>query len=124
MISTAFVLIITNILGDIYELGISDAPLRSISGLTTILSSAVGIFENVEAVAFYGGFFFGILYVLWKGIKKQPTSATFAPPSPSPRTTDLKLETTDVAETIPQEAQDESETKKLDNSDQVVLEIE
>jgi hypothetical protein len=100
LISTAFVLIVTNILGDIYELNIQDAPLKSISGLTTILSSAVGIFENVEAVAFYGGFFFGFGYVIWKGIKRQPASATFAPSTPPSRTMDLTLKT-DKEEEIP-----------------------
>ena len=80
LISTSFVLIITNILGDIYELAIPDAPLRSISGLTTILSSAVGTFENVESFAFYGGFFFGIAYLIQKSFKSRGTPKTsFSP---------------------------------------------
>ncbi|MHA1971377.1 MAG: hypothetical protein ACTSW1_00205, partial [Candidatus Hodarchaeales archaeon] len=66
LISTVFVLIITNILGDIYELGIPDAPLRSLVFVESILVSAVGIFEYIEAVAFYSGFFFGIVYVIQK----------------------------------------------------------
>ncbi|MHA1940700.1 MAG: hypothetical protein ACW97P_03115 [Candidatus Hodarchaeales archaeon] len=110
LISTAFVLIITNILGDIYELGIPDAPLLSISGLTTILSSAVGIFENVEAVAFYAGFFFGVFYVIWKNLKKQPVSATFTPSSTPSKPTDLTLETDDTAEISEELDQDSEET--------------
>jgi hypothetical protein len=110
LISTAFVLIITNILGDIYELGIPDAPLLSLSGLTTILSSAVGIFENVEAVAFYAGFFFGVFYVIWKNLKKQPVSATFTPSSTPSKPTDLTLETDDTAEKSEQLDQDSEET--------------
>ncbi|PWI46894.1 hypothetical protein CEE45_14485 [Candidatus Heimdallarchaeota archaeon B3_Heim] len=81
LVSTSFVLIITNILGDIYELAIPDAPLRSLSGLTTILSSAVGTFENVESVAFYGGFLFGIVFMLWKAIKRESTPTSTSAPT-------------------------------------------
>ncbi len=81
LISTSFVLIITNILGDIYELAIPDAPLRTITGLTTILSSAVGTFENVESIAFYAGFFFGIMYIIYKAIKTRETSTTTFTPT-------------------------------------------
>ncbi len=81
LVSTSFVLIITNILGDIYELAIPDAPLRSLSGLTTILSSAVGTFENVESIAFYGGFFFGIMYVISKAFTGIGTPTVTSTPT-------------------------------------------
>jgi hypothetical protein len=82
LISTAFVLIITNILGDIYLIqrdpdftGIQDAPLM---GLQNIFSSAVEVFQYVEAIAFYGGFFFGLLWVIQHVIRsrRQPTVST------------------------------------------------
>ncbi|MHA1443948.1 MAG: hypothetical protein ACTSR4_04285 [Candidatus Hodarchaeales archaeon] len=70
LIATSFVLIITNMLGDIYDLeaSIPDAPLIGLKG---IFSMAVGIFENVEALAFYAGFLFGIFWVIRKGIQNR-----------------------------------------------------
>jgi hypothetical protein len=71
LVATSFVLIITNMLGDIYDLGpvaIPDAPLV---GVSNIFSSAVGIFENVEALAFYGGFLFGVFWVIRKAIQNR-----------------------------------------------------
>ena len=66
LISTAFVLIVTNILGYIHELGISDAPFQSIEGASELLSNAVITFAEVEALSFFSGFFFGIGLVFWK----------------------------------------------------------
>jgi len=66
LISTAFVLIITNILGYIYELEISNAPFRSIISFTSLLREAFHTFADVESIAFYGGFFFGIGWVFWR----------------------------------------------------------
>jgi hypothetical protein len=107
LVSTSFVLIITNILGDIYELAIPDAPLRTITGLTTILSSAVGTFENVESIAFYGGFLFGIGYIIYKAIKVRGAStATFTPTEDYdlPSSVDKPKESTiDDSETITKE---------------------
>ncbi|MCK5342599.1 MAG: hypothetical protein KAR20_04295, partial [Candidatus Heimdallarchaeota archaeon] len=70
LIATSFVLIITNMLGDIYDLeaSIPDAPLIGLKG---IFSMAVGIFENVEALAFHAGFLFGIFWVIRKGIQNR-----------------------------------------------------
>ncbi|MFX0051550.1 MAG: hypothetical protein ACFE8U_09695, partial [Candidatus Hermodarchaeota archaeon] len=82
LISTAFVLIITNILGDIYLIqrdpdfkGLQDAPLM---GLQNIFSSAVEVFQYVEALAFYAGFLFGILWVIRHIIRsrRQPAVST------------------------------------------------
>ncbi|MFX0172267.1 MAG: hypothetical protein ACFE9L_10125 [Candidatus Hodarchaeota archaeon] len=82
LISTAFVLIITNILGDIYLIqrdpnftGVQDAPLM---GLQNIFSSAVEVFQYVEALAFYAGFLFGLLWVIRHIIRsrRQPTVST------------------------------------------------
>jgi hypothetical protein len=76
LISTAFVLIVTNILEDIYEIqtavgytGIVDAPLISLGG-QTLFRLGVTVFENVEAIAFYGGFFFGIFWVILNVVRK------------------------------------------------------
>ncbi|MFX0185357.1 MAG: hypothetical protein ACFE95_19925 [Candidatus Hodarchaeota archaeon] len=85
LISTAFVLIITNILGDIYLIqndpnftGERDAPLMTYGELTSIFSSAVEIFQYVEAIAFYTGFLFGVLWVIRQIIKsrRQPVVST------------------------------------------------
>ncbi|MFX1246847.1 MAG: hypothetical protein ACFFBQ_05640, partial [Promethearchaeota archaeon] len=86
LISTAFVLIITNILGDIYELHevnpllYTDAPLLS-QGFVDILYRAVVYFEYVESVAFYIGFIFGFVWVIRKIIKSRSKSSleTFQP---------------------------------------------
>jgi len=85
LISTAFVLIITNILGDIYLIqsdpnftGVQDAPLMTYGELTNIFSSAVEIFQYVEAIAFYTGFLFGLIWVIRQMIKsrRQPAVST------------------------------------------------
>ena len=72
LVSTAFVLIITNMLGDIYELYrsgfIPDAPLV---GVSSVFSTAVNIFENVEAIAFYAGFLFGVFWVMRKAVQNR-----------------------------------------------------
>ena len=70
LVSTAFVLIITNILGDIYLLGFPDAPLKSWN-LEGILTSVVGIFDYVESIAFYIGFIFGIGWVIRRFVKSR-----------------------------------------------------
>lgn len=72
LVSTSFVLIITNILGDIYELGASvipDAPLISVFELSYILTEAVFAFEYFEAITFYTGFLFGLAWVIRRGIQ-------------------------------------------------------
>ena len=82
LVSTSFVLIITNILGDIYEIGIPDAPLKSVLFLERALTNAVGIFEYIEALTFYIGFFYGLGYVInrfLKSRKKKPTVTEFTP---------------------------------------------
>ncbi|MCK5345979.1 MAG: hypothetical protein KAR20_21360, partial [Candidatus Heimdallarchaeota archaeon] len=76
LISTAFVLIVTNILGYIYELEISDAPLRSIEGASELVSNAVFIFADVESLSFFSGFFFGIGLFFWKIIRWRKSSVT------------------------------------------------
>jgi len=58
-------------LGDIYDLGETAIPDAPLIGLESIFSSAVGIFENVEALAFYAGFLFGIFWVIRKGIQNR-----------------------------------------------------
>lgn len=79
LISTAFVLIITNILGDIYKLGFPDAPLLSWN-LAGILSDVVDIFQYVESIAFYAGFIFGIGWVIRKFIlSRRADVVTFQP---------------------------------------------
>ncbi|MHA2167654.1 MAG: hypothetical protein ACXAAT_17540 [Candidatus Hodarchaeales archaeon] len=78
LISTAFVLIVTNILGYIYELEIPDAPFQSVQGAPELISNAVNSFANAEALAFYGGFVFGIGYVFWRIISREKTSTTTA----------------------------------------------
>ena len=84
----------------------------------------VGIFENVEAVAFYGGFFFGVGYVIWKGIKKESTSATFAPVTPTSRTTDLTLEIDERKEEISPRIEENAEAVKEEESGDLDLDIE
>ncbi len=76
LISTAFVLIVTNILGYIYELNIPDAPFLSIIGFSELLFDAFYIFADVESLAFYGGFFFGIGWVFWKMTHWRRTGVT------------------------------------------------
>lgn len=84
LISTAFVLIISNILGDIYKLGFPDAPLLSWN-LAGILSDVVGIFEYVEAIAFYLGFIFGIFWVIRKSIiSRRDKKVTYEPKKSKP----------------------------------------
>ncbi len=82
LISTSFVLIITNILGDIYDLAIPDAPLKSVLFLERALTHAVGIFEYIEALTFYLGFFYGLAYVINKFLKsrkKKPMITEYIP---------------------------------------------
>jgi hypothetical protein len=45
--------------------------LQSLDEFISILSSAVNIFHNVEAIAFYAGFIFGVLWVIKQIIKPQ-----------------------------------------------------
>jgi hypothetical protein len=71
LVATSFVLIITNMLGDIYDLGAEVIPDAPLVGVSNIFSSAVGIFENVEALAFYGGFLFGVFWVFRKAIQNR-----------------------------------------------------
>jgi hypothetical protein len=71
LVSTAFVLIITNMLGDIYALGEAAIPDAPLIGFGDTFKFAVGIFENVEALAFYAGFLFGIFWVIKKGIQNR-----------------------------------------------------
>ncbi|MFW9905272.1 MAG: hypothetical protein ACFFFH_13110 [Candidatus Thorarchaeota archaeon] len=86
LVSTGFVLIITNILGDIYELReasgmvlYTDAPLLSWN-LAGILSDIVGVFEYVESLAFYGGFVFGIFWVIRKlSLSRRAPSMIYEP---------------------------------------------
>ncbi|MHA2244690.1 MAG: hypothetical protein ACXADY_06940 [Candidatus Hodarchaeales archaeon] len=95
LVSTAFVLIITNILGDIYELRdaavqvdptsmlYADAPLLS-QNFVGILEVAVVYFEYVESVAFYAGFIFGLGWVTRKFIQSQRAVDTVATPTVDP----------------------------------------
>ncbi len=71
LVATSFVLIITNMLGDIYDLGPAVIPDAPLVGVSNIFSSAVGIFESVEALAFYGGFLFGVFWVIRKAIQNR-----------------------------------------------------
>jgi hypothetical protein len=103
LVSTAFVLIITNILGDIYELReasemvlYSDAPLLSWN-LADMLSGVVAVFEYVESLAFYGGFFFGFFWVIRKFfISRRAPSVTYEPEDGLPSEEDLKLPSEEV----------------------------
>jgi len=87
LISTAFVLIITNILGDILEIqnapgftGIQDAPLQSFNVLSTLIIWVVEWFEYIESIAFYCGLGFGIYWVTSNYFKKRKDKkAEFAP---------------------------------------------
>ena len=87
LISTAFVLIITNILGDILEIqrapgfvGIHDAPLQSFNVLSELILWVVGWFEYIESIAFYCGLGFGIYWVTYNFFKKRKEKkAEFAP---------------------------------------------
>jgi hypothetical protein len=93
LVSTAFVLIITNILGDIHEIqnapgfveggGIQDAPLRSYFIVTDILSEIVGWFDYIEAIAFYCGLLFGIVWVFYKFIQSRRVKKPILAPKPS-----------------------------------------
>jgi hypothetical protein len=132
LISTAFVLIITNILGDLYEIqdapdfiGLQDAPLRSYFLVTDILSSIVGWFEYIEAIAFYCGLIFGLLWVITRIYRnRKDRKAVFKPKKSSVSierdlelTEPQKHETSDgaIEEFEPAERNDES-VEELDNS--------
>ncbi|MHA2295143.1 MAG: hypothetical protein ACXAEU_13630 [Candidatus Hodarchaeales archaeon] len=67
LISTAFVLIITQVLGDIYDpnMNIPDAPLIQFA---PVLTYAVQVFTYVEAIAFYAGFLFGLFWLIRRTI--------------------------------------------------------
>jgi hypothetical protein len=109
LISTSFVLIVTNILGYIYELGIPDAPLISFSEL---LSSAVYIFADVESLSFYGGFFFGIGYVFWQITHRT----TLSEPSPAP--SDLQPDTDAPSEKFSEEELSEEEKSLFEEEEE------
>lgn len=87
LISTAFVLIITNILGDILEIqkapgfeGIQDAPLQSFNVLSELIIWVVEWFEYIESIAFYCGLGFGIYWVTNNFFKKRKEKkAEFVP---------------------------------------------
>lgn len=87
LISTAFVLIITNILGDILEIqdapgftGIQDAPLQSFNVLSALIKWVVEWFEYIESIAFYCGLGFGIYWVTSNYVKKRKEKkAEFTP---------------------------------------------
>lgn len=81
LVSTAFVLIITDIFGDIHELGFPDAPLLSFTTFVNILLDAVKIFDYVESVAFYAGFIFGLGWVTRKIIQSRRAVDTAATPT-------------------------------------------
>ena len=124
LISTAFVLILTNILQDIYDIqlaagytGIVDAPLITL-GATELFSFGVYIFENVEAIAFYGGFFFGIVWVISRAFRKPTTAPAisktveYAPTKTKPYKEMLKAEEEPITESISEEEEEiESESE-------------
>ena len=125
LVSTAFVLIITNILGDIYELreasGLvlySDAPLLSWN-LADILSDIVGVFEYVESLAFYGGFFFGIFWVIRKFyISRKTPSVTYEPKErilPSEEALPTQTEETSPENIIETEVQEERSLNNIES---------
>jgi hypothetical protein len=58
-------------LGDIYALGEAAIPDAPLIGFGDTFKFAVGIFENVEALAFYAGFLFGIFWVIKKGVQNR-----------------------------------------------------
>ncbi|UCG04273.1 MAG: hypothetical protein JSW11_09860 [Candidatus Heimdallarchaeota archaeon] len=113
LVSTAFVLIITNILGDIYELReasemvlYSDAPLLSWN-LAGILSDIVGVFEYVESLAFYAGFVFGIIWVVRKVIlSRKAPRVTY---EPEEKITQPEVKPSTPIEDTPQEIEVETE---------------
>lgn len=117
LISTAFVLIITNILGDIYELHeatpeiYADAPLLS-QGFVEILFRAVMYFEYVESVAFYAGFIFGLGWVIRKiFISRRPAVVTFQPKERTPESIDLSLAQYDKS---PDEKKEQTDSNEFD----------
>ncbi|MFX1505278.1 MAG: hypothetical protein ACFFDC_04095 [Promethearchaeota archaeon] len=124
LVSTAFVLIITNILGDIYELReasemvlYSDAPLLSWN-LAGILSDIVGVFEYVESLAFYGGFVFGIFWVVRKFISsRRAPSVTYEPK-------DRIILSEEFSQTSSEEISDEMVAKSEETSDEIVAKPE
>ncbi|MFW9993513.1 MAG: hypothetical protein ACFFD4_15825 [Candidatus Odinarchaeota archaeon] len=78
LISTAFVLILTQILFDLHSMGVSDAPFLSVEGFVELIAHAVKVFEYVEALAFYAGFLFGLFWIgrkIYRGWKKQEPTA-------------------------------------------------
>lgn len=116
LISTAFVLIVTNILGDIYLIqrapdyeGVQDAPLM---GLENILTSAVEVFQYVEAIAFYAGFIFGIGWVIRAIIRARKSSTVTFKPDKKPiiQAQDLSLSPPKL---ISDEPQEEKESEDL-----------
>ncbi|UCE14854.1 MAG: hypothetical protein JSV04_06640, partial [Candidatus Heimdallarchaeota archaeon] len=124
LISTAFVLIITNIMGDIYLIqrapdytGVQDAPLM---GLENILTAAVEVFQYVEGIAFYAGFIFGIGWVIraiFRARKsREPDTVTFKPDKPIIQAQDLSLSPPES----PDEPQEEKESEDL--SKEIVFE--
>ncbi len=99
LISTAFVLIITNILGDLYEIqeapdfiGVQDAPLRSNFLVSDTLSSIVGWFEYIEAIAFYCGLIFGLLWVVRRIYRNRRERKAVFKPKKSPISTERDIE--------------------------------
>jgi len=98
LVSTAFVLIITNILGDIHEIqnapgfeGIQDAPLQSFNVLSGAISSIVGWFEYIESIAFYIGLGFGIFWVVYSFVKKRKEKKTEFTPKESKEPEESKI---------------------------------
>ncbi len=99
LISTAFVLIVTNILGYIYEIKIPNAPFLSIIGFTNLLSDAFHTFADVESIAFYGGFFFGIGWFFWKITHwRKPKAIPDVEAGLQPQADKLPVEDLDVEE--------------------------
>ncbi len=123
LVSTAFVLIITNILGDIYKLGFPDAPLKSWN-LEGILTSVVGIFDYVESVAFYLGFIFGIGWVIRKFVQsRRAPDVTIPSTSDQPEKTPVEsldqvlssFDATSGENTKPADSNESEGNKNFDN---------
>jgi len=107
LISTAFVLIITNILGDILEIqrapgfeGIQDAPLQSFNVLSELILWVVSWFEYIESIAFYCGLVFGLSWVVYSFVKKRKAKKTEFTPKEPVASLDEKLEIRDRKSTV------------------------
>jgi hypothetical protein len=129
LISTAFVLIVTNILGYIYQEGIGEAPFKSIVAVADLLEDAVHTFAAVESLTFWGGVIFGFGWVFWRVIlRRQPkvtptTSATLQTFSAS-KEAEKVISRTKIMEDSSILVEDEEKKEELIDSEEEIDEEE